>query len=118
MVQLWEIVGGADKGGIIVRDGENTKSLQLDDRLSTGALVEEIALKGDRLNYKLVSGLGPQVGWVSIKLKDKDLVLKTDKKPPPPPATVGPKNLAPLPVALFFPGQGSQYVACRAHQVH
>ena len=110
MVQLWEIVGGADKGGIIVRDGENTKSNQLDDRLSTGALVEEIALKGDRLNYKLVVGLGPQVGWVSIELKDKDLVVKTDKKPPPPPSTVGPKGLAPLPVALFFPGQGSQYV--------
>ncbi|CAK8991911.1 unnamed protein product [Durusdinium trenchii] len=110
MVQMWEIVGGADKGGIIVRDGENTKSNQLDDRLSTGALVEEVELKGDRLNYKLVTGTGPQTGWVSIKLKDKDLAVKTDKGPSPPPTAVGPKNEAPLPIALFFPGQGSQYV--------
>lgn len=101
MVQMWEIVGGADKGGIIVRyveiflmlssalvlrgmlcflflfapvkclklflvvrDGENTKSNQLDDRLSTGALVEEIELKGDRLNYRLAVGTGPTTGWV------------------------------------------------------
>eukprot|EP00438_Fugacium_kawagutii_P017606 Skav213582 [mRNA] locus=scaffold1790:255701:256902:- [translate_table: standard] len=106
MVQMWEIVGGADKGGIIVRlsreedlrstrlDGENTKSTQLDDRLSTGALVEEIELKGDRLNYRLALGTGPQTGWVSTKLKDKDLALKTDKTPPPPPTAVGPKNEA------------------------
>ena len=33
----------------MVRDGENTKSNQLDDRLSTGALVEEAELKGNRL---------------------------------------------------------------------
>lgn len=110
MVQMWEIVGGADKGGIIVRDGENTKSTQLDDRLSTGALVEEIELKGDRLNYRLAVGTGPTTGWVRIKLKDKDLALKTDKTPPPPPTAVGPKGEAPLPIALFFPGQGSQYV--------
>ena len=31
---------------------------------------------------------------VSIKLKDKDLALKTDKAPPPPPTQVGPKNEA------------------------
>jgi len=46
------------------RDGENTKSTQLDDRLSTGALVEEIELKGDRLNYRLAVGTGPTTGWV------------------------------------------------------
>ncbi|CAJ1448692.1 unnamed protein product, partial [Effrenium voratum] len=96
MVQMWEIVGGADKGGIIVRDGETTKSNQLDDRLSTGALVEELELKGERLCYKLVSGTGPAVGWVSIKLKDKDLAVKTDKAPAtsPPPTAVGPKGEA------------------------
>ncbi|CAE6952936.1 MCAT [Symbiodinium sp. CCMP2592] len=112
MVQMWEIVGGADKGGIIVRDGENTKSNQLDDRLSTGALVEEVELKGDRLHYKLVLGTGPPDGWVSTKLKDKDLAVKTDKAPvsSPPPTSVGPKGEAPLPIGLFFPGQGSQYV--------
>ena len=33
---------------------------------------------------------------VSIKLKDKDLALKTDKTPPPPPTAVGPKGEAQL----------------------
>jgi len=109
-VQLWEIIGGADKGGIIVRDGESTKSNQLDDRLSTGALVEELELKGERLHYKVVTGTGPVEGWVSIKLKDKELVVKSDKTLSPPPTAVGPKGEAPLPIGLFFPGQGSQYV--------
>lgn len=49
---------------LVARDGENTKSNQLDDRLSTGALVEEIELKGDRLNYRLAVGTGPTTGWV------------------------------------------------------
>lgn len=30
--------------------------------------------------------------------------------PLPPPTTVGPEGQEPLPIALFFPGQGSQYV--------
>eukprot|EP00440_Ansanella_granifera_P045093 gb/GFBE01048869.1/.p1 GENE.gb/GFBE01048869.1/~~gb/GFBE01048869.1/.p1 ORF type:complete len:410 (+),score=162.47 gb/GFBE01048869.1/:1-1230(+) len=112
MAQMWEIVGGADKGGIIVRDGESTKSTQLEERLSTNALVEEIALKGDRLHYKLKTGTGPKEGWVSIKLKDKELAVKTDKGATASSGVtkVGPKGEAPLPVAIFFPGQGSQYV--------
>jgi len=114
MAQIWEIVGGADKGGILVREGEDVKAKATEDRLSTGALVEEIELKGERLNYKRLSGTGPAEGWISIKLPGKDLAVKTDKKPPPPrqpkPAKVGPKDEEPLPVAIFFPGQGSQYV--------
>ncbi|CAE7833423.1 BETAC-AD [Symbiodinium sp. CCMP2592] len=34
----WEVVGGADKGGILVRKGQDLKSEQLADRLSTGSL--------------------------------------------------------------------------------
>ncbi|CAE6967919.1 unnamed protein product, partial [Symbiodinium sp. CCMP2456] len=45
-------------GGIIVRDGESTKSAQLGDRLSTGSLVEQVTVKGDRLQYKLLAGAG------------------------------------------------------------
>jgi [acyl-carrier-protein] S-malonyltransferase len=74
-------------------------------------LVEEVELAGERLNYKLVSGTGPEVGWISIKLPGKDLAVKTTKKPrQPKPAKVGPKDEEPLPVVLLFPGQGSQYV--------
>ncbi|CAJ1386173.1 unnamed protein product [Effrenium voratum] len=87
---LWEVVGGADKGGILVRDGESTSSTQLADRLSTGARVEQLELKGQRLHYRLSSGTGPAEGWISIALSGKDLavpirehvaVLKRDTEP-------------------------------------
>eukprot|EP00435_Cladocopium_sp_Y103_P018496 s2790_g4.t1 len=73
--ELWEVIGGVDKGGIMVREGESTTSTQKSDRLSTGAVVEQLALKGDRLHYKLRKGTGPEEGWVSIKLTGKDLVV-------------------------------------------
>lgn len=75
--QVWKVVGGADKGGILVRLGVGLKSEQADSRLSTGALVKELNLEGDRLNYALVEGTGPEEGWVSLKLKDKVLLEKT-----------------------------------------
>jgi len=111
MAQMWEIVGGADKGGVLVREGESVGSPQTAERLSTGALVEELELKGERLHFKRVTGTGPEEGWISIKLPGKDLAVRTTKKPrQPPPEKVGPNGEEPLPVALFFPGQGSQYV--------
>jgi len=111
MAQMWEVVGGADKGGILVREGQETTSKQAAERLSTGALIEEIELVGERLHYKVVEGTGPEEGWISIKLPGKDLAVKTDKKPrAPKPTAVGPKGEEPLPIALLFPGQGSQTV--------
>lgn len=119
MAQMWEIVGGGDKGGIMVRDGVGLKSPELPERLATGALVEELELKVDRLHFKLASGTGPQEGWISVKITGKELAVRTDKTatpaaeavaPTPPPTAVGPQGEAPLPIALFFPGQGSQYV--------
>lgn len=81
MAQIWEIIGGADKGGILVKEGESPGTKQMGERLSTGALVEEIELKGDRLHYKLLSGTGPDEGWITIKLPGKDLAIRTDKSP-------------------------------------
>lgn len=86
-----------------MREGQDLKSAQLGDRLSTGALVEELQLAGERLNYKLREGTGPKEGWVSLSLKGNALVSKTDKKPPAPAAEK-------TQCALMFPGQGSQYV--------
>jgi len=64
-VQLWEVVGGADKGGILLREGEGTSSAKVEERLATGSIVEEVKLAGERLNYKIKTGSGPQTGWVS-----------------------------------------------------
>lgn len=78
--QVWEVVGGGDKGGIIVREGQATTSAAL-DRVSTGALLLQVWLEGERLQYEKLTGTGPFFGWVSTKLKDKDLVVMSDKTP-------------------------------------
>eukprot|EP00930_Biecheleria_cincta_P035809 TRINITY_DN24608_c0_g1_i1.p1 TRINITY_DN24608_c0_g1~~TRINITY_DN24608_c0_g1_i1.p1 ORF type:complete len:422 (-),score=75.23 TRINITY_DN24608_c0_g1_i1:7-1272(-) len=76
---LLEVVGGADKGGIIVRQGEATSSSQEAERLAFGALAATLERRGERLRYRLFSGTGPGEGWVSIRLKDKELLSKTDR---------------------------------------
>jgi len=73
---LWKIVGGVDKGGILVREGESVKSPMASERLSTEAIVAQLALQGDRLNYELLSGTGPKNGWISTRLKDNELAIR------------------------------------------
>lgn len=80
--QIWEVVGGSDKGGIVVREGRDLKSREL-ERLRTGSLIKEVELVHERLLYERLSGAGPSKGWVSLKFKDKELIVKTDKQPPP-----------------------------------
>lgn len=75
MAPIFEVVGGADTGGILVRQGLDLKSPAAASRLSFGATVEQVELKGPRLHYKLLTGTGPAEGWVSLKLKDKDLLV-------------------------------------------
>merc|ERR1712125_310262 len=66
------------KGGIIVREGCDLNSQTRVDRLSTGALVEEEELVGERMRYSRLTGKGPDAGWVSINLKDKSLLVRVD----------------------------------------
>eukprot|EP00913_Durusdinium_trenchii_P016750 g15744.t1 len=75
----WCVVGGADKGGILVRQGQALSSPEADKRLGRGALVREVELAGERLCFQLLSGEGPETGWVSIKLKDKAKVYGAPK---------------------------------------
>mmetsp|Transcript_95623 Transcript_95623/g.214081 ORF Transcript_95623/g.214081 Transcript_95623/m.214081 type:complete len:727 (+) Transcript_95623:113-2293(+) len=85
--RLWEVVGGGDKGGIVVRTGLDTASPFLGERLTTGALVQELSLQGLRLNYRRLTGGGPAEGWVSVKLDTgKELLVSLggeDAGPPP-----------------------------------
>eukprot|EP00811_Abedinium_folium_P000053 NODE_10048_length_1380_cov_6.169992.p1 GENE.NODE_10048_length_1380_cov_6.169992~~NODE_10048_length_1380_cov_6.169992.p1 ORF type:complete len:381 (-),score=70.30 NODE_10048_length_1380_cov_6.169992:125-1267(-) len=74
----WKVIGGGDAGGILVRVGIDLKSEQREPRLSTGAIIETLSLEGVRLQYRLLEGTGPATGWVSTKLKDKDLVVPVD----------------------------------------
>lgn len=75
-VQHWDVIGGGDKGGILVREGLETSSPQCPSRLSTGAVVAELKLEGERLWYKRLSGTGPDMGWVSLSVSGKDLLSK------------------------------------------
>mmetsp|Transcript_74534 Transcript_74534/g.129244 ORF Transcript_74534/g.129244 Transcript_74534/m.129244 type:complete len:666 (+) Transcript_74534:42-2039(+) len=75
---VWEVVGGGDKGGIVVRQGQDTASPELPTRLSTGAILKQAKLVGDRLQYERLLGTGPDTGWVSTVFKGKPLVEKKD----------------------------------------
>jgi len=68
-------VGEECKGGIIVRNGPDANSHILEQSLGTGAVVQQQALVEGRLQYALVSGAGPQAGWVSLQAEGKDLVI-------------------------------------------
>eukprot|EP00913_Durusdinium_trenchii_P009993 g9379.t1 len=70
----WEVIGGADKGGILVREGQALSSKACEARLSTGAKVKELQLVSDRLRYELISGTGPTTGWVSTRISGKELL--------------------------------------------
>mmetsp|Transcript_78435 Transcript_78435/g.168095 ORF Transcript_78435/g.168095 Transcript_78435/m.168095 type:complete len:181 (+) Transcript_78435:3-545(+) len=74
---IWEVVGGGEKGGIVVRLGEGLKTAEL-GRLSTGAHIREMELIGDRLHYEKVEGDGPDFGWVSLTFKGSPLVVKVE----------------------------------------
>mmetsp|Transcript_39494 Transcript_39494/g.105980 ORF Transcript_39494/g.105980 Transcript_39494/m.105980 type:complete len:408 (+) Transcript_39494:54-1277(+) len=106
---MWEVVGGVGKGGILVREGEGLASPQLSTRLSTGSLIQELELRGERLRYKLAEGTGPPEGWITPVLPQKELAVRTSKVPaalPSPQLGEG----GTLPIGILFPGQGSQYV--------
>lgn len=57
-----------------MRSGKSTSSELLPGRLAAGAIVEEVELVGERLHFKRLSGSGPSGGWISCRLKGRDLV--------------------------------------------
>jgi len=75
MDKAWVIVGGADRGGVLVRRDSELGSEKEAERLEHGAIVQELELTGERLHYRLLYGTGPQDGWISTRLPDKDLAV-------------------------------------------
>eukprot|EP00930_Biecheleria_cincta_P043409 TRINITY_DN2980_c0_g1_i1.p1 TRINITY_DN2980_c0_g1~~TRINITY_DN2980_c0_g1_i1.p1 ORF type:complete len:1004 (-),score=206.03 TRINITY_DN2980_c0_g1_i1:259-3243(-) len=79
--ELFEVVGGGDRGGLIVRTELALTSPALESRLSTGSIVKGLECCEGRLHYELVDGAGPNSGWITMTLKDKDLVVsKSDSQ--------------------------------------
>jgi len=70
---IWVVVGGGDKGGIVVRKGEGLKTAEL-GRISSGSKIKELEKIGERLHYEKVEGDGPDFGWVSLMFKSTPLI--------------------------------------------
>mmetsp|Transcript_8898 Transcript_8898/g.16855 ORF Transcript_8898/g.16855 Transcript_8898/m.16855 type:complete len:397 (-) Transcript_8898:66-1256(-) len=69
------VTGGVGKGGILVRKGEELRSPEARQRLATGSLVRAVQeTVAGRLLYELLSGSGPRLGWVSVRLGEKELL--------------------------------------------
>lgn len=68
----WVVVGGGDKG-IVVRAGKDLKSEEA-GRLEKGAKIEQVKKEGERVQYKKLSGDGPEAGWVSLSFKGSPLI--------------------------------------------
>lgn len=75
------MVGGSDSGGIVVREGQGLDAKQVAERLSTGSYVEEVALVGNRLSYRLLSGAGPEIGWITTRTSERKLVERIKAAP-------------------------------------
>jgi len=67
------VVGGGEKGGIMVRKGKRTSSKEL-PRLMLGARIQEIERCGDRIHFEKTDGQGPKTGWVSAAVNGKNLL--------------------------------------------
>ncbi|CAE7611533.1 unnamed protein product [Symbiodinium sp. CCMP2592] len=76
---LWTVVGGADRGGIIVRAERGLDSSVAGQRLATGAKVKGLECFEGRMRYELLEGQGPSEGWVTVSLKDKDLLVRVQE---------------------------------------
>eukprot|EP00930_Biecheleria_cincta_P060789 TRINITY_DN4638_c0_g1_i4.p1 TRINITY_DN4638_c0_g1~~TRINITY_DN4638_c0_g1_i4.p1 ORF type:complete len:1016 (-),score=215.54 TRINITY_DN4638_c0_g1_i4:82-3129(-) len=61
MTSIWEVVGGAGRGGVQVCTDEGS----VEGKLSTGSVVKELDRKNGRLQYELLKGSGPASGWVA-----------------------------------------------------
>ncbi|CAE7268638.1 unnamed protein product [Symbiodinium sp. CCMP2456] len=75
---IWEVVGGAGHGGIVVRRGRDFGSTPLHSRLGQGSFVQQVSLINGRLRYVKISGEGPDHGWVSLRFGEKQLLRHVD----------------------------------------
>jgi len=73
---VWEVVGGEDKGGILVRDGKDASAKKCPTRLAFGAHVKQVELDGERLYYQRLTSTGPDEGWVATRIPGKELVVE------------------------------------------
>lgn len=71
---IWVVVGGAGKGGVLVRSGEALDSRPFPSKLVTGSKIEEIEIIGNRFHYRRLRGDGPDFGWINMSLHNRPLI--------------------------------------------
>ncbi|CAL1132156.1 unnamed protein product [Cladocopium goreaui] len=69
---LWRVIG---ENGLLVRQEADLKSSEL-GRLPYGAVLLQKELRGERLGFQLLRGAGPLEGYVSLRIKGKELLQK------------------------------------------
>mmetsp|Transcript_72431 Transcript_72431/g.205593 ORF Transcript_72431/g.205593 Transcript_72431/m.205593 type:complete len:424 (+) Transcript_72431:58-1329(+) len=76
--EVWEVTGGVAKGGLIVREGKDTSSPEVEGRLATSALIVALEhdVEAERMLFEKIAGSGPESGWVSTGFKGKPLLVK------------------------------------------
>lgn len=98
---FWEVVGGSEKGGIVVRHARDAGSQVYNDRLSFGSVLEAVERKGEEIHFRRVSGSGPMGGWVSLQHRGRPMVAlrmpRSQPTPAPPPPNRGQRMRAPAP---------------------
>jgi len=77
-LKCWEV----ERGGIVVRGEKEVTSSEVGVRLATGSVVRELERVEERLHYSMVTGSGPETGWVSLHFREKPLLVCCEKSLP------------------------------------
>eukprot|EP00930_Biecheleria_cincta_P056174 TRINITY_DN42344_c0_g1_i1.p1 TRINITY_DN42344_c0_g1~~TRINITY_DN42344_c0_g1_i1.p1 ORF type:complete len:1140 (+),score=179.59 TRINITY_DN42344_c0_g1_i1:61-3480(+) len=85
VIDTWEVSGGSNADGLLVRTGHKLNSPLELERLTIGSRVRQLELQGGRLHFERISGKGPDSGWVSIAAAGKELMKRIIVPPPPSP---------------------------------
>jgi len=82
---VWEVVGEDD---LVVSTGKETDSEKEADLLAVGSLVKALSVEAGRLHYEIITGDGPEEGWVDIKKDDSEVLVQVSRRTPAPPVSL------------------------------
>lgn len=80
---IWKVVAGKLAGGIVVQQSPAMGAAKEPEKLSFGALVEQVGQEGELIHYKKLDGNGPSSGWVRTRQPwGQTLLERTTEMPP------------------------------------
>lgn len=81
--EIWKVVAGKAAGGIVVQKGRGIAQEKEPERLSFGALVEQLQLDGDFIRFRRLLGSGPEGGWTRVRQPwGQTQLAETEERPP------------------------------------